>query len=69
MLYEQAGIPTSIARIRIGEKALPTFVGSPSSRKAIEISEKIIGEIDPNFNIKQIYVDSCMHRHSYKKTA
>jgi len=58
LLYRDGGIPSAIAK---------TFVQSPSSKKAISISEKLIQEIAPAYDTKNIYVRSCSTRH--KKAA
>ena len=60
ILYKEAGIPAAIAK---------SWISSPSSKKAIEISEKIIREIKPDYNMKELYVDSCASREVKKKTA
>ncbi len=68
-LYQEAGFPVAIARDKVStsrfwEKHHPTLVGFPSSRRAIEISEQIIKEINPDFGMKGLYVASCCSRHA-----
>lgn len=59
-LYNECGIPAAIAKSRFG-----TY-GSNSSRKAVEISEDVIREIDPECPIKNLYVSSCLSRQPKK---
>ena len=51
-LYNESGMPTAITQSKV-------FGLGPTTQRAIEISEEVMGDINPQFNANGIYVSGC----------